>query len=144
MRRHRMVRLPIIIMFMFALAVFFLNSAITTLQGPGIRFTTPEKTVQSYWDSISKQNLEKASLSFSGVRMIDIPLVVKAMFKTNIQINGIQILEKTILDEQHVHLKYTVFLKRGKYNTGDVLSYDEIFGWRILAPASEAPKQNYK
>ncbi len=140
MKGHRMVRSLIVITFMFALAAFALNSAITILLGPGIRFTTPEATIQSYWDSVNKQNLERASLSFSGVRVIDVPSMVQEMWKTNIQINGIQIIEKTILDKQHVHLKYTVFLKRGKYNTGDILSYDEIFGWRILAPASEAPK----
>ena len=140
MGRHRLSRLLIFVIFTVFLAVFALGSAITILLGPGIKFATPEETVQSYWDSFSKQNLERASLSFSDVRMINVPEVVQNMWPSGIQINGIEIKQKTVLDKHSVFLKYTVFLKRGQYVTGDLLSYDDWFGWRITGPTSEAPK----
>lgn len=138
----RKYRLTAYLLFVVILAIFALGSSITILLTPGIRFATPETAVQSYWDAFNKQNLEKASLSFSEVRLIDAPLVARGMWRTNIQIDSIQILEKTVLDEHLVHLKYAVFLEggKGRFTTGDVMSYSDIFGWRIAAPSSAPPK----
>jgi hypothetical protein len=138
----RKYRLSAYLLFVVILAIFALGSSITILLTPGIRFATPEAAVQSYWNAFNKQNLERASLSFSEVRLIDAPLVAQGMWRTNIRIDSIQILEKTVLDEHLVHLKYAVFLKERKrqFTTGDVMSYDDTFGWRIAAPSSDPPK----
>lgn len=107
---------------------------------PGPRFESPEDVIESYWQTMNEQNLEKLALHFSYVTLFDAPEVAAAMWPCNIKNYGIEILEKTVLNDTLIHFKYYVKLKHKKFKSGDLMHYNPDFGWRILAPCSDPPQ----
>jgi hypothetical protein len=106
----------------------------------GLKFESPEECLESYWQTMNEQDLEKLALHFSYVTVSDAPEIAAAIWPCGVKNYGIEFFEKTILNDTLIHLKYYVKLEKKKFKSGDLMVYSPYFGWRILAPCTDPPK----
>lgn len=128
-----------IILFTGTTETALIDSTSLNIMIVGPRWQSPEQVLESFWQTMNEQDLEKLALHFSYVTRLDAPEIAAEMWPCNIKNYGIEIFEKTVLNDTLIHFKYFVKLERGRFKSGDLMVYNPYFGWRILAPCSDPP-----